>query len=107
MESFVLLLSPYAPHIAEELWQMLGHDRTLAYEPWPEFDEALTKEDTIEIPVQIKGKVRSKIRVPAAASRQEMEAAARADSRVAELIGGKDVIKVIVVPGRLVNFVVK
>jgi leucyl-tRNA synthetase len=107
MKTFVLLLSPYAPHIAEELWQLLGQDGTLAYEPWPAFDEAATKEDTIEIPVQIKGKVRAKVRVPAAASRQEMEAAARGDDRVAELIGGKNVIKVIVVPGRLVNFVVK
>jgi leucyl-tRNA synthetase len=107
MEPFVLLLAPYAPHIAEELWLLLGHDQTLAYEPWPEFNEAMTKEDTIEIPVQIRGKVRAKVRVPAAASRQDMEAAARADDRVAELIGGKDVVKVIVVPGRLVNFVVK
>ena len=87
--------------------QLLGHDRTLAYEPWPEFDEALTKEETVEIPVQIKGKVRAKIRVPTGASKQEMEAAARADAKVAELIGGKDVVKVVVVPGRLVSFVVK
>ena len=57
METLVLLLSPLAPHIAEELWQCLGHAKTLAYEPWPEFDEALTVDATIEIPVQIKGKV--------------------------------------------------
>jgi leucyl-tRNA synthetase len=107
IEAFVLLLSPYAPHIAEELWQLLGHDQTLAYEPWPEFDEALTKEETIEIPVQIRGKVRARIRVPADAGKQDMESAARADARVAELIGGKDVVKVVVVPGRLVNFVTK
>jgi leucyl-tRNA synthetase len=107
MEDFVGLLSPYAPHIAEELWQLLGHDQSLAYEPWPEYDESLTKEDTVEIPVQIRGKVRTKINVPADASREDMEAAARANERVQSLIGDKQIVKTIVVPGRLVNFVVK
>ena len=59
----MLLLSPFAPHIAEELWQALGHEKSLAYEPWPEFDPALAKEDTVEVPVQINGKLRSKITV--------------------------------------------
>jgi leucyl-tRNA synthetase len=107
MEQFVLLLSPYAPHLAEELWQLLGYDRTLAYEPWPAFDEALTKEDTIEIPVQIKGKVRAKITVPADAGRDDLEAAAKADPKVVQLIGDKRIVKIVVVPGRLVNFVVR
>ncbi len=107
MERFILLLSPYAPHIAEELWQVLGHESTLAYEPWPEFDEALTKENTIEIPVQVLGKVRARVRVPADASEAEIEAAARADEKVQQWIGDKRVHKVIVVPGRLINFVVK
>jgi leucyl-tRNA synthetase len=107
MEAFVGLLSPYAPHLAEELWQLLGHDQTLAYEPWPAFDQALTREDTIEVPVQILGKVRAKIRVAADATRDDIEAAARADQRVHSLIDGKHVVKVIVVPGRLINFVVK
>ena len=107
MERLVLLLSPYAPHIAEELWEILGHEQTLAYEPWPAYDEALTKEDTIEVPVQIKGKLRGRIRVPAHATADQMEAAARADPRVAEWIEGKEIVKVVVVPGRLVNFVVK
>jgi leucyl-tRNA synthetase len=107
MERFVLLLSPYAPHICEELWQLLGHDDTLAYHPWPAFDEALTKEDTIEVPIQINGKVRSKISVPADISKAELEAVAKADERVARLIDGMQVLKVIVVPGRLVNLVVK
>lgn len=105
MEPLVLLLSPYAPHIAEELWQLLGHGKTLAYEPWPKFDESLIAEDEIEVPVQIKGKVRSKIRVPATADKDEIEAAARKDSRIAELLEGQQVVKTIVVPGRLVNFV--
>jgi leucyl-tRNA synthetase len=107
MEQFVLLLAPYAPHLAEELWQILGHTSSLAYEPWPVYDEALTKEDTVEVPVQIKGKVRARIRVPADANKDQIEAAARADQRVAELIEDKQVVKVIVVPGRLINFVVK
>jgi leucyl-tRNA synthetase len=107
MERFVLLLAPYAPHIAEELWQVLGHGPTLAYAPWPEFDEALTRDNTIEIPVQILGKLRSKVLVPAEASPAEIEAAARADEKTQEWIGDKQVVKVIVVPGRLINFVVK
>jgi leucyl-tRNA synthetase len=107
MEKFVLLLSPFAPHIAEELWQALGHGESLAHEPWPEFDAALAKEDTIEVPVQINGKVRSKIVVPCDVDQAGLEVAAREDERVAELLAGKQVVKVIVVPGRLVNFVVK
>ncbi len=107
MERLVLLLAPYAPHIAEELWEILGHEQTLAYEPWPTYDEALTKEDTIEIPVQVKGKLRGRIRVPAQATAEQMESAARTDPRVAEWIEGKEIVKVVVVPGRMVNFVVK
>ena len=107
MEKLVLLLSPFAPHLAEELWQVLGHTETLAFEPWPEFDPAMVKEDTIEVPVQIKGKLRSKILVPAEADQNALEAAARSDPRIVELLGGVEVVKVIVVPGRLVNFVTK
>ena len=107
MEQFVLLLSPFAPHIAEELWQALGHTKTLAYEPWPKFDPALAKEDTVEIPVQINGKVRSKVIVPTGAGAAALEAAARADERIAGLLRGKQIVKVIPVPGRLISFVVK
>jgi leucyl-tRNA synthetase len=107
MEKLVLLLSPFAPHLAEELWQLLGHEKTLAYEPWPTYDEELIKEDTIEVPVQVNGKLRSLIRVPAAADKAEIEAAARADVRIDELLAGKTIVKIVVVPGRLVNFVVK
>jgi leucyl-tRNA synthetase len=107
MEQFVLLLSPFAPHIAEELWQALGHTNSLAYQPWPNFDAALAKEDTIEIPVQINGKVRSKVTVVAGADAASLEAAARADERIADLLRGKQIVKVIPVPGRLINFVVK
>jgi leucyl-tRNA synthetase len=107
VESFVLLLSPYAPHLAEELWQLLGHDQTLAYEPWPTYDEASIKEDTVEVPVQVNGKLRGRIQVPAGTDRDALEAAARGDSRIAELLEGKTVVKTVVVPGRMVNFVVK
>jgi leucyl-tRNA synthetase len=107
LEKFVLLLSPFAPHIAEELWQALGHKNSLAYEPWPEFDPDLAKEDSIEVPVQINGKVRSKVSVPVDSDPKALEAAARSDERIAELLAGKQVVKVIVVPGRLVNFVIK
>jgi leucyl-tRNA synthetase len=107
MEAFVLILSPFAPHIAEELWQLLGHEKTLSYEPWPQYDEALTQDAEIEIPVQILGKLRSKVVVPAGSDQAALIAAARADNRIAELLSGKEVVKTIVVPGKLVNFVVK
>ncbi|MGO9112944.1 MAG: leucine--tRNA ligase [Thermoguttaceae bacterium] len=107
MERFVQLLSPYAPHLAEELWQQLGHAQTLAYEPWPQFDEALLKEDTVEIPVQVNGKLRGRIVVAAGADQAAMEAAARADEKIAGLLAGKAIVKTIVVPGKMVNFVVK
>jgi leucyl-tRNA synthetase len=107
MEGLVLLLSPFAPHIAEELWQALGHEATLAYEPWPEFDEAMLREDTIEIPVQVNGKLRAVIQVPADADQPALEQAARAQPKIAEILSGKTVHNVIVVPKRMVNFVVK
>jgi len=107
MEKFVLLLAPFAPHIAEELWEALGHANSLANEPWPQFDPSLAKEDSVEVPVQINGKVRSKVVVPSDANAAALESAAKADERVAELIGGKQIVKVIVVPGRLVNIVIK
>jgi leucyl-tRNA synthetase len=107
MEQFVLLLSPFAPHIAEEVWQLLGRSKTIAYEPWPKYDDALTKDAEIEIPVQILGKLRGKVIVPAGSDQATIIAAARADTRIAELLTGKEVVKTIVVPGKLVNFVVK
>jgi len=107
METLLLLLAPLAPHLAEELWQLLGHDRTLAYEPWPAFDPEAVREDSVEIPVQINGKLRARVSVPTGAAQDVTEQAARADERIAELLAGKAVVKVVVVPGRMVNFVVK
>ncbi|MGD0655707.1 MAG: class I tRNA ligase family protein [Thermoguttaceae bacterium] len=107
MEKFVLVLSPFAPHMAEELWQALGNQKTLAYQPWPTFDEAMLKQDTIEVPVQVNGKLRGRIQAPADADNAALEALARTDAKVAEHLSGKKVVKVIIVPGKMVNFVVK
>ena len=107
MEQFVLLLSPFAPHIAEELWQALGNKNTLAYQPWPAFDEAMLKQDTIEVPVQVNGKLRGRIQAPADADNAALELLARAETKVAEHLSGKKVLKVVIVPGKMVNFVVK
>jgi leucyl-tRNA synthetase len=107
LESFVLLLAPFAPHLAEELWAALGHQQTLAYEPWPVSDPAYLVQDTVEVPVQICGKLRGRIVVPAGLSAAELQAFAEADQNVQTYIEGKVVLKVIAVPGRMVNFVVR
>jgi leucyl-tRNA synthetase len=107
MEAFVLLLSPLAPHICEELWSVLGHADTLAYEPWPSFDEALTRDAMVEIPVQVNGKVRGKVLVPADSAQDIVIAAAKADPKVIAWLESSQIVKEIVVPGRLINFVVK
>jgi leucyl-tRNA synthetase len=106
LDAFVLLLAPYAPHMAEELWATLGHEKTLACEPWPAYDPALAKADEIEIPVQVNGKVRAKLMVAADIDDAALEAAALADAKVQEHIGGKPVKMVKVVPKRLVSVVV-
>jgi leucyl-tRNA synthetase len=104
-DPLVLMLAPLAPHIAEELWSKLGHDESLAWEAFPEADPALLVEDTIEIPVQVNGKLRGRVTVAAGLDRGALEAAARADDKVAALLQGTSVRKVIAVPDRLVNFV--
>ncbi len=106
MEAFTLLLAPMAPHAAEELWEALGHRESLAYAPWPTFDAALLIEEEIEVPVQVNGKLRAKIQVPANAVPDEIEAAARSDQRIVALLQGKAIRKTVVVPGKLVNFVI-
>ena len=107
MKTFVLLLSPFAPHIAEELWALLGASNTLAYEPWPTWDENALKERSIVVPVQINGKMRGRIEMAADSSPEQMEAIVLADPRIASLIEGKTIVKKIVVPGKMVNLVVK
>ena len=106
-EPLVQMVSPLAPHIAEELWSVLGHTETITFEPFPEFDEQWLVDDTVEVPVQINGKVKARIDIAADASKDDLEAAALADERVADLVAGKNVVKVIAIPGRMVNLVVK
>lgn len=107
MKTFLVLLSPYAPHISEELWQILGGNESIAKESWPQFDESALVQSSVEIPVQINGKVKAKIRVAPDASQDAIAQTALADDRISSLIDGKTVVKQFVVPGRLVNLVVK
>ena len=107
LEKFVLCLAPFAPHLGEELWSFLGHAESLAYEPWPAFDAAALVEDEIEIPVQVLGKLRGRIRVKSDATQTEMEEAAKANADVAKFLEGKTIVKVVAVPKRMVNFVVR
>ncbi|WP_028938564.1 leucine--tRNA ligase [Pseudonocardia spinosispora] len=104
-EPLVLLLAPLCPHVAEELWSLLGHDETLAYAPFPVADPAYLVADTVEYPIQVNGKVRSRITVAADADREAVQAAALTDEKIVALTGGGTPRKVIVVPGRLVNIV--
>ena len=104
---FVLLLSPYAPHLAEELWEKLGNHESVALQKWPEWDEALTHDDEVTIVVQINSKNRSQLTMPKGVSKEELEKEALGNDRIKELLAGKTVIKTIVVPNKLVNFVVK
>ncbi|HEY3724825.1 MAG TPA: class I tRNA ligase family protein [Acidimicrobiia bacterium] len=106
VEPLVLMTAPLAPHVAEELWERLGHERTLAYEDFPQADPLWLTVENVEIAVQLNGKVRARLTVPAGLDEAATEAAARADARVAGLLDGLAVRKVIVVSGRLVNFVV-
>ena len=106
-EGFVKVLNPIAPHITEEMWQQLGHDNTIAYEPWPEYDESKLVEDTYEMVVQVNGKVRGKITVSTDSTDDEMKKLAKEIDNVKTFIDGKEIVKEIVVPKKLVNIVVK
>jgi leucyl-tRNA synthetase len=106
-EPFVLLLSPYAPHLGEELWQKLGHKDTLAYAQWPVWDNELVKESVLEIVMQVNGKVRAKLELPAGTSKDETEKAAFENEKIKAYITGKTIVKIVVVPDKLVNIVVR
>lgn len=107
LEPLVVLLAPFAPHMAEELWQQLGHDRTVLDAAWPDFDEAYLKEDTVTMSVSFNGKTRFTLDFPADAPREEVEQAVMASEQTAKYLEGMQVVKVIVVPGKIVNIVVK
>ena len=100
-------LNPFAPHITEELWEMLGNRDMLVFAPWPVYDEAKMVRDTIELPVQVNGRLRATVTLPRDVSREDALTAALADERVAQAVAGKSVIKNIVVPGKIINIVVK
>ncbi|HET6451062.1 MAG TPA: leucine--tRNA ligase, partial [Spirochaetia bacterium] len=102
---FVLLLSPYAPHLAEELWEKLGHAPSISRQPWPEWEEALTAEDSVEVVFQVNGKIRAKENLPVGMPEAELKEKAMGHERIRELLSGKQVRKVIVVPNKLVNIV--
>jgi leucyl-tRNA synthetase len=105
VEPFVLLLAPFAPHLAEELWEKLGHAESLAYAPWPVADPALLVVDEIEISVQVAGKLRGRVKVAKDADETAVRAAALNDDNVRKHLGAKEPRRVIFVPGRLINFV--
>ena len=107
MDVFARLLSPYAPHLAEELWAKIGNKPCVSLAKWPEYDERLTVSETVTVPVQFSGKVREKLELPAGLDRDALLAAVMADEAVKKRLEGKTIVKTIIVPGKLVNLVVK
>jgi len=105
--TLALLLAPFAPYLAHELWEMVGEKGSLLRAPWPKYDPALAKEEEIELPVQVNGKLRSRIVVPADAADDLVRERALADEKIVTMIAGKQIVKVITVPGKLVNIVVR
>ncbi len=105
-DAFALILSPFAPHIGEELWQRLGHEKSLAHEAWPSFDPALVKDDTVEIGVQVNGKVRGTVQLPVDATQDVAVAAAKEDAKINSYLEGKTQKKIIYVPGKILSFIV-
>ncbi len=106
-ETFTILLSPFAPHAAEEIWQNLGHSETISYAQWPTYNKELAKDDLITIAIQINGKTKSKLQVPADISKEDFLTQAKADEKIKKALEKGNLIKEIYVPGRICNFVVK
>jgi len=107
VERLALMLAPFAPYVSQEIWHELGNDGPVFRQPWPAFDPELAKEDLAEVVVQVNGKLRGRIQVPFGTSKDQLEALARTDHKVKPFLEGKQIVKVIVVPDKLVNFVVK
>jgi leucyl-tRNA synthetase len=107
LEKLTLLLGPFAPYAAEDLWEQLGRTGPVFRQPWPAFDDELAKEDAAEIPVQVNGKLRAKITAPFGTPAAELERLALAEPKVRPFVDGKQVVKVVVIPDKLINVVVK
>ncbi|MFA7231829.1 MAG: class I tRNA ligase family protein, partial [Victivallaceae bacterium] len=104
-EKFVKLLAPFSPHIGEELWNVLGHAESIAYEPWPNYNEEFLKVDEVEVLVQVSGRPKARLMMPPTAAQDEMQRLALEDASVQAALAGLTVRKVICVPGRLINIV--
>ena len=107
INTLVLLLAPTAPHLAEELWQKMGYEYSVHNQKWPEWDEALAREEEITLVVQVNGKIRDKVEVPVSITEDEAKKIAAEQPKAQAHLEGREVVKVIYVPGKLVNFVVK
>ena len=107
VKTLILLLSPFIPHVAAEMWEHLGYEGALHEQPWPEYDEKALVKDSIEIVVQINGKIKDKINITGDMSRDDMMKLADENDKIKALTEGKNVVKVIAVPGKLINLVVK
>ena len=107
LEALLLILSPVAPHLCEEIWQRLGHSEPIHHQPWPDWDESALQVDEVEIAVQINGKVRGRIMIPADLTKETAERDLPANPDVQRLTAGKTIVKVVFVPGRLLNIVAK
>ena len=106
-EGLIKMLSCICPHIGEEIWSILGHDDTIAYEKWPEYDESKTVDATVEIVCQVNGKIKCRLNVPKDCAKDEMLALAKSQTEVSQAIDGKNIVKEIAVPNKLVNIVVR
>jgi leucyl-tRNA synthetase len=107
VETMIVLLAPFVPHVASELWEQLGHRERVDRVPWPSYSEKALEEEKLLIVVQVNGKVRGKITVPADVTQERIQTEALADSKVVDFLGGKKVQRVVYVPRRLVNIVVE
>jgi len=106
-EGFIKMMSCITPHVGEEIWQVLGHSESIAYESWPKYDEAKCASDVIEMPIQVNGKVRNVLNIAKNASKDEILEIVKSDEKIAQAIEGKTIVKEIVVPGKIINIVVK
>ena len=107
IKNLIIILAPFVPHVTEEMWEHLGYGGSVHEQSWPEYDESALVKDTVEIVVQINGKIKEKINIAGDLSREEMEKIAMENDKVKGLTDGKNVVKVIAVPGKLINIVVK